>query len=331
MFFRRKEVVLFGFMILLLAAGYAGERQERRYCIADIDEMYEKIRQKGAIYEVEERVVTFQNEGMNLVCTLVLPKGLRKPPIAITLNGFGEDRYYKIIPETGEEWYYERLSRILAEQGIATLRIDFRGSGDSDGDFSMTTFSTQVSDALAAIKYVSRNLRRVVDFKNIGLVGFSQGGIVASVAAAADDRVDSVALWSAVASPPITYEYLLTRDGIQQGIDLPDGGVVTIDVYIEGQFYGSITLGKAFFQDLTTIQPVAAIRDYEGPLLYVAGLQDKIVWPQPYMARMYMDYHDGFEKIFTVNTDHEFATHINAVEFDKVLYYTAAWFIVTLD
>ena len=57
-----------------------------------------------------------------------------------------------------EETMFSRTARVLAENGIASLRIDFRGSGEStDGfTFAETTFTSQVSDALAAVEYLDR-------------------------------------------------------------------------------------------------------------------------------------------------------------------------------
>jgi pimeloyl-ACP methyl ester carboxylesterase len=335
--FSKRGISLIIVSMFVLAVGLSARGGEvarthgMQYKEAKVNQIYEAIRQAGAVYQWEQQTVSFQNEGMNLVCTLVIPKTPYKPPIAITMNGFGEDRFYIVVPSTGGEYFYERVSRILAEQGIATLRIDYRGSGDSDGTYDMTTLSTQISDALAAIDYVSLHLRRVVDWKNIGLLGFSQGGLVASVAASRDRRVDSLALWSAVASPPFNYESLFKREGLQSGLDLPDGGVVTISIYVGDVLYGNFTLGKKFFTDIFSINPVAEIRDYQGPMLYVAGLQDTIVWPQPNMGQSFLKNHDGFEKLVVLDTDHEFNTYIGPDEFDKTIYWTAAWFLYTLD
>jgi uncharacterized protein len=325
------STVLFCIWMLMIFSSLA-PCSEKEYVFREsvVDSIYQQIRQEGVIYEWQKEIVSFENEGMNVICTFVMPIMSTKPPIAITLNGFGEDRHYVEIPGTNGEHFYERVSRLLAEQGIATLRIDYRGSGDSDGTFDMTTFSSQVSDVQAAIDYVQHRLRKKVDWKNLGLAGFSQGGLVASIAAAQDNRVDSIALWSAVASPPITYEYLLKRDGIQKGLDLPDGGIITIPVYIGDIFYSDITLGKEFFIEMTSTNPLASIREYKGPMLYVAGSQDQIVWPQPQMANMFLKYHDGFEKLVVLDTDHEFKTYLNAEEFDKTIHWTAAWFIYTL-
>lgn len=329
-FNRRVFLILFSLFFLVSVINAGAIKRWWIYKEADVDKIYQNISQAGAKYQWDQEIITFQNEGMKMACTLVIPRTPYKPPIAITMNGFGENRHYKIIPDTGGEYFYERVSRILAEQGIATLRIDYRGSGDSDGTFDMTSFSSQIADALAAIDYTAKNLKNKVNVNRLGLVGFSQGGLVASISASRDSRVNSLAIWSAVASPPITYEYLLKREGMQAGIDLPEGGKVTIPIYIGDYYYGDFTLGKKFFKDLFSVDPLVAVGKYKGPLLYAAGLQDVIVWPQPYMGQMYMTYHDGFEKFVSFDTDHEFLSDFGPGEFDKVILWTAAWFLLTL-
>lgn len=311
--------------------GTAGDKGKRWLRGESVDEIYERIRNAGPQYGWEQQIVSFQNEGMNLVSTLVTPKGIRKPPVVITLNGFAQDRLYKVVPNTGGEFFYARLSRILAEQGFATLRVDYRGSGDSDGDYTMTTFSTQISDAVAAVEYICSKLRRIVDRKSIGMLGFNQGGLVSSVAASKEERIDSVVLWSAVASPPITYASLLTTDGIKAGLALPDGGTITLPVYVGGVYLGDIELGKGFFQEMFLVDPIAAIRGYGGPLMYVGGIRDIIVWPQPAAGQAFMKYHDGFEKLVVLDGDHEFDSDSGYEVFDEAIYWAAAWFIKTLD
>ncbi len=297
---------------------------------SDVDAVYQEIRNSSPAYDVQEAVVTFQNEGMNLVATLVTPKGLKKPPIVITLNGFAEDRFYKEIPNTGGEHFYPRLSRKFAELGIASLRVDYRGSGDSDGDYTMTTFSTQISDALAVVEYVNSNLKHKVNANSIGMLGFSQGGLVTSVAASKDKRIDSAVIWSGVVSPTFTYGSLLTFDGIRQGVMLPDGGILNVPIYVGDLYLGNIDLGKGFFQEVFTVSPRAAIRDYKGPLMYVAGKVDPIVFPQPAAGQSLLDNHDGEEKLVLLPGDHEFDSDYGFEQFDDAIYWGAAWFIKTL-
>lgn len=299
-----------------------------------VDEIYANIRHSGARFEWEERNVSFQNEGMTLYATLVLPKTSDPVPVVLVLNGFAGDRREIKIPGT-TEYLWERLSRILAEQGLASLRIDFRGSGDSDGDFTMTTFSTQISDAIAAISYIRSVLRDWVDWKSIGVLGFSQGGLVGAATAARDERIESLLLWSPVSHAPIVYEGLFTKAGLRQGLALPTGGTITLPIYVNDAYVNwDVPMGKAFFEDIFRIDPVAEIAaHYNGPLMALCGAVDPIIWPQPYMSELYLTHHEGFEKLVMLDADHAFNYWDGpaAEKFNDACYWSAAWFLYTLD
>lgn len=330
MYLKKGWIIVSLSIVLVFSLGAVEGQKGNAYQHTDVEDIYNSIRNAAPEYEWEEQTVSFRNEGMNLVCTLVTPRGLHKPPVVVTLNGFAEDRFYKEIPNTGGEHFYPRLSRLLAEHGIATLRVDYRGTGDSDGNYTMTTFSTQISDAVAAVEFIRRKLGHTVDSNSIGMLGFSQGGLVTSVAASMERHIDSIVLWSAVASPPITYASLLSTEGIKQGLALPDGGTITLPIYVGDYYLGDIELGKGFFHDLFNVDPVAAIRDYKGPMMYVGGKADPIVWPQPNAGKTFMKYHDGREKLVMLACDHEFNSDYDYEMFDDAVFWAAAWFFKTL-
>ncbi len=323
-------LVVFIFSLSISLSAVA-ENVDTVYAKKTVESIYNSIRYAPPQYDLIQFVVNFQNQGMNMVATLVLPQGSRKPPIVITCNGFAEDRFYKEIPNTGGELYYDRVSRLFAQQGIATLRIDYRGSGESDGDYTMTTFSSQVSDVLAAVEYVDSNLKRKVDRSRIGLFGHSQGGLVISVASGQDKRVKSVVMWSAPSSPPINYSTLITVKGIRDGLALPDGGSIVLPLYWKGIYLCDIELGKGFFLDLFAVDPVASIRDYTGPLMYVAGRNDDIVFPQPVPGQAFMNQHEGLEMLVVLEGDHEFNSDISFEMFDDAVFWAAAWYLFTLN
>lgn len=316
-------------LMMVLAVGTpSGLEGKSQHNGSSVDTIYQRIRNAVALYEWEESFVTFENEGMTLRCTLTIPDTSKKPPIIITLNGFTGDR--NDLPVLGTDvpaWKW--LSKRLAEQGFASLRIDFRGSGDSDGDYSMTTFSTQISDAVAAIDYIENNLKHQVNTESIGIFGFSQGGLVGSVTAARDKRVDSLVLWSAPAYPSHDYEGLLTKEGIKQGLALPQGGTITLGLYLDGTYFGNVDLGKGFFEDLFNVGPLAEIADYKGPMMYVAGNQDIIVWPQPNIGETFLKYHKGDEKLVELNAGHSFVLE-GPEKMDDASFWSIAWFIKTL-
>jgi esterase/lipase len=70
---------------------------------------------------------------------------------------------------------FRTLSRLLSKQNIASIRMDFSGSGDSDGEFHEFTFSSQCEEARNIIEYAKKVS------SNLSILGFSMGGAVASV------------------------------------------------------------------------------------------------------------------------------------------------------
>jgi pimeloyl-ACP methyl ester carboxylesterase len=295
-----------------------------------VDAIYQSIRNAGPVYEWDEEIVYLENEGMTMVCTLTIPRTRHLCPIVITMNGFAGVRDEDIVGGT-DEGILKRNARILAEQGFASLRVDFRGQGDSDGEYQMTTFSTQVSDALAALKYIRTNLKYRVNTRSIGMLGFSQGGLVASTAAASDKRVDSLVLWSPATFPPHEYEGLITKQGIQAGLALPDGGWDYFPLYLDSQYLGfDVPLGKAFFKDLFNVDPLAEIGKYQNPLMLIVGNNDIIVWPQPTKGQGYLKYHKGTEYLVALNADHAFDYWAGPEKLDDAIYWGIAWFIKTL-
>jgi uncharacterized protein len=321
------SVILVVFALSFITTGKMMARHGNGY---DVDAIYESIRNSDPLYEYDERIVTFNNEGMNLVCSLTIPRTYRLCPIVITLNGFLGTR--DEAPVTGtDEGILKRTARILAGQGFASLRIDFRGSGESDGDYSMTTFSSQISDTIAALDYITTWLRHRVNTRAIGIIGFSQGGLVGTAVAARDNRVDSLVLWSAVANPPITYEGLLGTEGIKQGLALPDGGSLTLGIYLNGTYLGlDVTFNKGFFEDLFAINPIAEISQFKGDLMVIGGKNDVVVWPQPNACQSYLCYHKGNEKMVTLDGDHAFLYWQGPDMIDDAIYWSGAWFIKTM-
>jgi uncharacterized protein len=331
----KKLVFIIISLVFVLSIGAVENKGKKGFSSEKVDEIYNSIRNASPKYEWEERTVTFQNEGMNMVCSLVVPLDTgSKPAIAIFLNGFAGDRKELLVTGT-DEYIWERLSRIMAEQGVATLRIDYRGSGDSDGTFEMTTFETQISDAIAAVEYISKYLREKVDWKNIGLLGFSQGGLVAACTSARDDRVDSVLLWSPVSHPPMVYENLLSKEGVKMGLALPEGDSATFPIYVNEVYVDwDVPLGKGFFDGLFQVAPLTELsKSYFGPMMALCGQNDPIIWPQPHQSEIYLRYHDGFEKLVMLDADHAFNWWDGSEpeKFHDACYWSAAWFLHTLE
>src|SRR6202020_704780 len=108
-----------------------------------------------------------------------------KLPAVIFLSGAGpQDRDEDTVGPGGVKLSVFKVMAIaLAEKGIASIRCDDRGTGKSTGTFEQATLSTFVRDAEEVVKAL--RARPDVDPARIGLVGHSEGGVVAPVVARA--------------------------------------------------------------------------------------------------------------------------------------------------
>ena len=290
-----------------------------------------KVVKSEVKYQWEAQEMTFQNKGVNIVATLTTPVISRSRPIVLILHGYGGERKGFPVEGTGEG-YFERYSRILAERGYCSLRIDFRGSGESigGGGYEVTTFEGQVSDAMAALTFIE-TLPDPVDTKRIAVTGHSQGGLITSLLAARDKRVDTVVLWGATSEPAHDYEGLILKSGIKQGLALADGEHITLPLFVDGVDIGlPMTMSKEFFVGLFATDPLLSMKDYKGPVLYVSGIQDNVVWPQPIVGWNFLNAHDGYEKLVTIDMGHNFDYYIGPEKLDMQIDESIRWIKETL-
>lgn len=314
-----KNSVSFLLIILLLGLALPGLAQDE----AELQAAYEAAAASEGMYSVTETTVNIDHMGQNIVGTLAMPDGEGPFPIVLLLHGFTGQRHE--LPVTGtEETMYGRTARVLGERGYASLRIDFLGSGESDGAWEDTTFTGQIADALAALEYASG--LEGVDAERIGVLGLSQGGLVASgTAAAAADLVDTVILWSPVSSAPTTFIILLGMEWITAG--LASGGEAVTGTLPWG---AEIALRTGFFDEIFTVDPVAELGNYGGPVQVVVGSRDDTVWPQPQAGQVFLDYHDGAEQLVVVDGDHIFDIFVHEAVLDEAILWALAWLSLTL-
>ncbi len=244
-----------------------------------------------------EQVITLENEGQRVMATLETPDSGGPAPVVLLLHGFTGTRDELPIQDT-DEGVFSRTARVLAEAGYASLRIDFRGSGESGGMWEDTTFSGQVSDAVMAIDHLAGHPE--VDGSRIAILGWSQGGLVGALAAQARPDVKAVILWAPVVEPRRTFGDLFGDDFIESALVAAPDEVMTAALP-----WGVDTkLRAAFFREFATTSPGDAIADYPGPLLVIAGSNDTVVAPQPETSQILIDYHEGAEDLVIFETDH---------------------------
>jgi pimeloyl-ACP methyl ester carboxylesterase len=140
-------------------------------------------------YRVEE--VSFRNEadGVQLAGTLTIPSTDHPCPAVVMISGSGPQDRDETLLDHKPFWV---IADHLSRHGIAVLRFDDRGTGASNGDFSAATSENFALDVEAAFDHLTRDTR--IAANSIGLIGHSEGGIIAPMVAARRNDVAFVIL-----------------------------------------------------------------------------------------------------------------------------------------
>ena len=157
--------------------------------------------QKPYPYYTEE--VKFENKTDNVVLagTLSLPKKEGNFPAVILITGSGrQNRDEELL---GHKPFLV-LADYLTKKGIAVLRFDDRGAGESTGDFSKASTIDFSKDVQAGVDYLKT--RKEIDKKKIGLIGHSEGGLIAPIIAGNSKDIDFIVL---LAGPGLRGDALL--------------------------------------------------------------------------------------------------------------------------
>lgn len=268
--------------------------------------------------EVDEARIVIASDLGEIVGTLATPPG-EPAPAVLLLHGFTGSRDEARIPATGQG-IFERAAERLGAAGYASLRIDFRGSGESLGtiDFAQTTFEGQTADALAALDWLAADPR--VAGARPFVLGWSQGGLVAALTVGArPDDIAAVALWNAVADPEATYGGLLGRRTIARGARAGDDEITA--TMPGGR---QITLAGPFFEGVLSTDPPGALTGYPGPVLVARGLADGVV--DPSQGALFLDAHEGPEISWLWDMNHGFDVGEGTADLDALLAATIALF-----
>lgn len=158
-----------------------------------VDEVIELLRpqepKKPYPYEEEEVVYENKQAAVKLAGTLTIPGQEGPFPAVLLISGSGpQDRDETLLGHRP----FLVLADYLTRRGIAVLRVDDRGVGKSTGDFAQATSEDFASDVLAGVEYLKS--RKEIDPKKIGLIGHSEGGIIAPIVAVQSSDVAFIIL-----------------------------------------------------------------------------------------------------------------------------------------
>ncbi len=167
-------------------------------------------------YHSEEVRLSDPAPGVTLAATLTLPNGAGPFPAVVLVTGSGpQDRDETVM---GHKPFLV-LADYLTRHGIAVLRYDDRGVGQSTGDFATATTEDFTTDALAAVSYLRARPEIAPD--EIGILGHSEGALVAPLAAVRSSQVAFIVL---LAGPGVPGLQIIEEQGelIGRAMGTPD-------------------------------------------------------------------------------------------------------------
>ncbi|MCX7886823.1 MAG: alpha/beta fold hydrolase [Verrucomicrobiae bacterium] len=256
-----------------------------------------------------EKPVLFECKGQQIVGMLHLPDGRNKVPGVLLLHGF-----------TGHKAEIHRmfvkLSRRLMAQGIGSLRFDFRGCGDSGGEFEEMTLRTKICDAVTALKFLCRQKR--VDAKRIALVGLSLGGAIAAhVVGREKTPIRSLVLISPVAEGAGILDELATPEAVAS---LAQTGIT--------DYFGNL-VGVQFIRQFADMKPLREVVKCQCPVLLIHGEKDETVpaGHSDLYEEALRNAGRTVKKVIVPDADHTFNRHRWE---ERVLSETVNWLVATL-
>jgi pimeloyl-ACP methyl ester carboxylesterase len=254
----------------------------------------------------ERSSITLLSGGKKIFGILHLPKTVQKCPVVLFCHGFGGNK--------SSRWRFSvLLSEALSKQGIASLRFDFRGSGDSEGSLEEITPQKQLEDIVVCTDYLFSHPN--IDKDRFGIIGRSFGGAIATAAAATIKNTKSLALLS---------PFFDAATWLADKTKTPSKGIFSVEKSTIS--FGGVPLSKECIDQITHLDIEAKLKNiHHIPLLLVYGLKDKSLGISHF--ENYKKARPDAETVVLQESDHEFSSH---EERARAIDHIFSWFIRTL-
>lgn len=266
----------------------------------EIGEKYEEMHIKG--------------DGHSIPSIVMMPDGATEDnpvPAVIMLHGTGSNK-----DEAGNG--YKDFAPLLAEAGIASIRIDFAGSGDSTGDYKDYNYKSAAADADAAFEHIAA--MPGIDSERIGIMGWSQGGTNALLTAAWNDKYKSVLTWAGALDLSILYTDEMKSEAEEKGFAV-----------MEFEWREPLNLGKDWIEQVEATDVEAEIKKIKAPICAINGAKDDVVVPETADKIVGASSNAESKKVIIDDADHTFNLFTeDRTAFEKLSEETINWFKATL-
>ena len=257
-----------------------------------------------------ERAFDIPTERYDIPAIVCLPEEGESLPGIILCHGTGANK-------NEVKDLFARLAKCLAERGVASLRFDFAGCGESKADMLDFSFMGEVADARAAYDRLCSMER--IDRERIGILGFSQGARVMAQLMSEDVELACAVSWSGAC---------------HNGAGVFDHWFKAYYDQAKTQGYARIPMGwredmllsLSWFDQILDTRPLDCIHSYQGPLLAVAGTADPIVPWEHAKDILAQDSHPLSRLLVFEGADHIYnALDPKRSRADELLKETADW------
>jgi dipeptidyl aminopeptidase/acylaminoacyl peptidase len=256
-----------GVAVALLLAAPVGAQQPARDYSAPADAPY-----------TAENVTVRSPEGHTLAGTLTLPRGAaagRPVPAIVTITGSGPQDRDEAIGLVGYR-PFRQLADSLARRGIAVLRMDDRGTGASTGTFKGATSLQFAEDVRAGLAYLRE--RPEVDGRRLGVVGHSEGAVIAPIVASREPSLKGIVLLAGVARPVRTaLQYQMTNlanHDTALTTTRRDSAIAAIPARID-----AMMAADPWMRFILPYDPIPTMKTVHVPVLILTGANDQQATP----------------------------------------------------
>ncbi|MBL8986150.1 MAG: alpha/beta fold hydrolase [Gemmatimonadetes bacterium] len=232
----------------------------------------------GAPYTAVDVTVTTPM-GHTLAGTLTLPKGAgpgNKVPAVVTITGSGsQDRDEGISLFKGYRPFRE-IADSLGRRGIAVLRMDDRGFGASGGNAATATSADFAQDIKAGLAYL--RTRPEIDAAHLGLVGHSEGGLIAPLVATTEPDLAGIVLLAGTAYTGRQILQFQLSNGIRNDTSHSAAKKDSLLARVPQQI-DSMAAGVPWLRFFVDYDPIVTARKVKTPVLILNGATDLQVTP----------------------------------------------------
>lgn len=209
-----------------------------------------------------------ESRGIEIPITIEMPDlaAGERAPLVVLVHGHGGTRQ--------ENGAFSELALLLSSNGIASVRMDFPGCGDSTEEFTRNNIANMLLDVEASSRFALN--QDSIDPGRIGILGYSMGGRLAMLSTI--DRFSTMVLWAPVASngPEPMFNFFGGQDSYNELRAQAEENSAAVYTTPWGQRQ---TLGLQWFLDMEQSTPLDAARSFEGPVLILHGSGDATISP----------------------------------------------------